>query len=168
MMVEKLGERYEVTRTSFKKWTVGSPIQAVLDALEIILKRETVDTERIKQIQVRVATNEAAVVNNREIPDICLQHLTAVMLIDKTLTFKSAHDKPRMQDPAVLKLRAKGQLIADEELERRMPKREGTVDLLMQDGMKISEHFPAVRGPFNNPMSREEVMTKACKLIKPS
>src|SRR5437016_1253605 len=27
MVVEKLGERYEVTRTSFKKWTVGSPIQ---------------------------------------------------------------------------------------------------------------------------------------------
>src|SRR5437763_14807653 len=83
MMVEKLGERYEVTRTSFKNWTVGSPIQAVLDALEIILKRETVDTERIKQVPVRVATNEAAVVNNREIPDICLQHLTAVLLVAK-------------------------------------------------------------------------------------
>ena len=24
-LVEKLGERYEVTRTNIKKWTVGSP-----------------------------------------------------------------------------------------------------------------------------------------------
>ena len=32
-LVEKLGERYEITRTNIKKWTVGSPIQAPLDAL---------------------------------------------------------------------------------------------------------------------------------------
>ena len=28
MLVEQLGERYEITRTDIKKWTVGSPIQA--------------------------------------------------------------------------------------------------------------------------------------------
>jgi 2-methylcitrate dehydratase PrpD len=33
-LVDKLGERYEVVRTNIKKWTVGSPIQAPLDALE--------------------------------------------------------------------------------------------------------------------------------------
>src|ERR1700732_2262981 len=38
-LVDKLGERYEVTQTNIKKWTVGSPIQAPLDALEIILKK---------------------------------------------------------------------------------------------------------------------------------
>src|SRR5437762_1266623 len=151
LLVEKLGERYEVIRTSFKKWTVGAPIQAALDALENIFKKNRFDADQVKQVLVKVATNEAAIVNNREIPDICLQHLTAVMLIDKTLTFKSAHDKPRMQDPAVLKLRAKVQLIPDEELERRMPQREGTVDILMEDGKKISEHVAAVRGTFNNP-----------------
>src|SRR6267142_6267139 len=39
-LVEKLGERYEIVRTSIKKWTVGSPIQAPLDALETMLKRQ--------------------------------------------------------------------------------------------------------------------------------
>src|SRR5581483_10137385 len=106
-------------------------------------------------------------VNNREIPDICLQHLVAVMLIDKTLTFKSAHDKPRMQDPAVLRLRAKVQLIPDEELERRLPERQGTVDIVTDDGKRISEHVDAVRGTFNNPMSREEVIAKARDLMTP-
>src|SRR5207244_8070531 len=28
MLVDKLGERYEITRTNVKKWTVGAPIQA--------------------------------------------------------------------------------------------------------------------------------------------
>jgi hypothetical protein len=37
-LIDKLGERYEVTRTNIKKWTVGSPIQAPLDALQAIMK----------------------------------------------------------------------------------------------------------------------------------
>ena len=45
-------------------------------------------------------------------PDICLQHMVAVMLLDRTASFKAAHDKPRMQDAAVLRQRAKVQLRA--------------------------------------------------------
>jgi len=60
---------------------------------------------------VRVATSEAKTVNNREIPDICMQHMIAVMLIDKTASFAAAHDKSRMRDAAVLRERAKVQLV---------------------------------------------------------
>ena len=35
-----------------------------------------------------------------------MQHMVAVMLLDKTASFASAHDKPRMQNPAVLRQRA--------------------------------------------------------------
>ena len=42
VLIDKLGERYEVTRTNIKKWTVGSPIQAPLDALENIRKQPPV------------------------------------------------------------------------------------------------------------------------------
>src|SRR5215471_6074233 len=52
LVIEKLGERYEVTRTSFKKWTVGAPIQAVLDALENILKRNRVSPDIINEVRV--------------------------------------------------------------------------------------------------------------------
>jgi len=44
-------------------------------------------------------------------------------MIDKTASFKAAHDKPRMQDPEVLRQRAKVQLIGDEELEKTNPPR---------------------------------------------
>src|SRR5262245_16762068 len=167
LLIEKLGERYEVTRTNIKKWTVGSPIQAVLDALEIILKRSRFDTDQVKQVLVRVATNEARVVNNREIPDISLQHLVAVMLIDKTVTFKSAHDLARMKDPAVLRERAKVQLIPDEELEKRLPRREGIVEVVLTDGKRLTEHVENVRGTVENQMSREEVIAKARDLVTP-
>ncbi len=167
MVVEKLGERFEVTRTSFKKWTVGAPIQAVLDALENILAKNKIEADQVRQVLVRVATNEATIVNNREIPDISLQHLVAVMLVDKTVSFKSAHDKDRMKDPNIVRQRAKVQLIPDEELERRMPRREGIVDIVFNDGKRITEHVTAVRGTADNPMTREEVMRKAKDLMTP-
>jgi 2-methylcitrate dehydratase PrpD len=167
LVVEKLGERYEVMRTSFKKWTVGAPIQAVLDALENVLKRDRVAPDNVKQVLVRVATNEAAIVNNREIPDISLQHLAAVMLIDGTVTFTSAHDNARMKDPAVLRQRAKVQLIPDAELERRMPQRQAIVEIVMNDGSRLTERVEAVRGTMENPMTRDEVVTKARDLITP-
>src|SRR5579859_6542487 len=40
-LVDKLGERYEISRTNIKKWTVGSPIQAPLDALVIFFKQQS-------------------------------------------------------------------------------------------------------------------------------
>ena len=167
LVIEKLGERYEVMRTSFKKWTVGAPIQAVLDALEIILKRNRVAPANVKQVLIRVATNEAAIVNNREIPDISLQHLVAVMLIDGTVTFKSAHDTARMKDSVVLRERAKVQLIPDAELERRMPQRQAIVEIVLNDGSRLTERVEAVRGTMENPMTRDEVVTKARDLITP-
>jgi 2-methylcitrate dehydratase PrpD len=167
LIVEKLGERYEVMRTSFKKWTTGSPIQAVLDALVNLQKRNPFTADDVTMVLVRVATNEAAIVNNREIPDISLQHLVAVMLIDKTVSFKSAHDVARMKDPAVLRQRAKVQLIPDEELERRMPQREAIVEIVLANGNRLTEHVTAVRGTFDNPMPREEVVAKARDLITP-
>jgi 2-methylcitrate dehydratase PrpD len=33
-LIDKLGERYEIVNTDIKKWTVGTPIQAPLDAIE--------------------------------------------------------------------------------------------------------------------------------------
>jgi 2-methylcitrate dehydratase PrpD len=167
MLVEKLGERYEVMRTAFKKWTVGSPIQAPLDALDALLKKHHFGPDQVKQITVRVATNEATIVNNREIPDICLQHMIAVMLIDKTVSFRTAHDIARMKDPVVLRERAKVQLVGDEELERRMPAREGIVEVTLVDGSHLSEHVKSVRGTVDNPMTREEVVAKARDLITP-
>ncbi len=167
MVIDKLGERYEITRTNIKKWTVGSPIQAPLDALEILLKRYKFQPDQVKQIVVRAATNEAKIVNNREIPDICMQHMIAVMLIDKTASFKSAHDTARMKDPEILKQRAKVQLVGDEELERLMPLRVGIVEVTLNDGMKFSERVDNVRGTAENPMPRDEVIAKARDLIAP-
>jgi 2-methylcitrate dehydratase PrpD len=167
LLIEKLGERYEVTRTQIKKWTVGAPIQAPLDAMDTLLKRNHFKPDQVRQITVRVATDEAGIVNNREIPDICLQHLVAVMLLDGTVSFKTAHETARMKDPAVLRARAKVKLVGDDELERRMPAREAIVEVALTDGRQLTEHVKAVRGTADNPMTREDIVDKARDLMAP-
>jgi 2-methylcitrate dehydratase PrpD len=167
LLIEKLGERYEVMRTNFKKWTVGAPIQAPLDALENLLKRNHFDADQVKGITVRIAADEATIVNNREIPDICLQHLISVMLVDKTVTFQSAHETARMKDPAVLRHRAKVNLVHDADLERLMPKRVAVVEVTLTDGKVLSDRVEAVRGTADNPMTRDEVVAKARDLMAP-
>jgi 2-methylcitrate dehydratase PrpD len=167
VLVEQLGERYEITRTDIKKWTVGSPIQAPLDAVESLRKRRPFEADDVRQVIVRLAPSVGEVVDNRDIPDICLQHMMAVMLVDKTASFKAAHDKPRMQDAAVLRQRAKVQLVKDQELERLMPIRVAIVDIAFADGTRLTERVEAVRGTPRNPMPRAEVIDKARDLIVP-
>jgi len=164
---DKLGERYEIARTNIKKWTVGSPIQAPLDALAGFFKQRTFTADDVRKVVVRIASDEANTVSNRDMPDICLQYMVAVMLLDKTATFRSAHDKARMKDPAVMRQRAKVEVVADPRIDARRPKREAIVEVTLADGTQMSEWVRDVRGTADNPMPRDEVVAKARDLITP-
>ena len=166
-LIDGLGERYAVLQVNIKKWSVGGPIQPALDAMESLLKQHPIEPDQVRQVVVRLATRGAVTVNSREMPDICLQHLIAVMLIDKTVSFHAAHDKPRMQDPAILRERAKVQLVPSDEFERLNPRRVAVVEVTLNDGTHWSERVDAVRGTFENPMTREEVAAKARDLMVP-
>ena len=166
-LIDKLGERYEITQTDIKKWTVGSPIQGPLDAIEAIRGKKAFEADQVTKVTVRLAPSVANVVDNRDIPDICLQHMVAVMLIDKTVSFQAAHDKARMEDSGVLKQRAKINLVRDEELAKLLPVRETVVEVELNDGSTLSERVSAVRGTPRNPMGRNEVIDKARDLISP-
>ena len=121
----------------------------------------------MQRVTVRLAPSVAAVVDNRDIPDICLQHMVAVMLVDKTVSFHAAHDKSRMQDAAILRERAKVDLVRDAELVQFLPVRVAVVEIELADGTRLSERISAVRGTPRNPMSRTEVMEKARDLTAP-
>jgi 2-methylcitrate dehydratase PrpD len=166
-LVEKLGERYEIALTDIKKWTVGSPIQGPLDAIEAIRGKRPFEADQVQRVTIRLAPSQAIVVDNRDIPDICLQHMTAVMLLDKTVSFRAAHDKARMQDAAALRQRAKVNLVHDEALAKLLPVRVAIAEIELTDGTRLSERVSAVRGTPRNPMSRKEVIEKARDLTAP-
>ena len=167
VLTDRLGERFEVAHTDIKKWTVGTPIQAPLDAIDTLRRKRTFEADDVKTVVVRLAPTVGAVVDNRDIPDICLQHMVAVMLIDKTASFHAAHDKARMKDAAVLRQRAKVTYQPDAGLAAFLPARVGVVEVTLTDGTRLSERVEAVRGTVRNPMERDEVVDKARDLIAP-
>jgi 2-methylcitrate dehydratase PrpD len=166
-LVEGLGERYEVAETNIKKWSTGGPVQSPLDALVDLRRRHPFDAGDVTKVVVRLSTSAAPKVDNAQSPDLSLQYLVAVMLLDGTLTFRAAHDIARMNDPAVVRLRAKVQVTAEKELERLLPKRVAVIEITLNDGTLLSERNDTVRGTPENPMTRDEVVAKARDLINP-
>src|ERR1700731_102103 len=166
-LIEDLGKRFEVSLTSIKDWTTGGPILSLLDAIVNLRKQHPFEASDVKHVVLRSATSQAERVNNREMPDINVQYLIAVMLIDKTLSFHAAHDKARMQDPAVLRERAKVELVGDSELERLLPTRVGVVEVELVDGTHLTERVENARGTPENPMTQEEIVAKARGLVSP-
>jgi 2-methylcitrate dehydratase PrpD len=166
-LAEDLGKRYEVSLTSIKGWTTGGPIQSILDAIVNLRKKRPFEANDVRHVVIRSATSQAERVNKREMPDINIQYLVAVMLIDKTVSFHAAHDKARMQDPAILREEAKVELIGDDELEKLLPTRVGVVEIDLTDGTHLTERVENARGTPENPMTREEVVAKARGLMTP-
>ena len=166
-LIDQLGERFEVTQTIIKKWSTGGPIQSPLDALVNLRQQHPFEADQVKRVVVRLSTSAAPKVDNVQSPDLCLQYLVAVMLHDRTVSFQAAHDKARMQEPAIQRERAKVEVIAEEELERLLPKRVAIVEVTLADGTRLAEHNDTVRGTPENPMSQEEVVAKARDLVTP-
>jgi 2-methylcitrate dehydratase PrpD len=167
VLVRGLGRTYEIMNTNIKRWSVGSPIQAPLDGLLELIRTHGVTAADVERVAVRVAHQAANTVDNRSMPDICMQHMVAVMLLDGIVTFESSHDEKRMKHPRVLALRKRVELYGDDKLTRAMPSRQGKVEIRLKDGRTLNIHVKAVRGTADNPMTRAEVDEKAYHLIAP-
>ena len=165
-LIAGLGEDYEIMRTNIKRWSVGSPIQAPLDSLSELM-RDGLNAAEVERLTVRVAHQGANTTDNRNMPDICMQHLCAVMLLDGTVSFKTTHDEKRMRDPGVLEVRKRIELVGDDALTKAMPSRQGIVEIRLRDGRELRHHTKAVRGTADNPMTRAEVDVKSYDLIAP-
>jgi 2-methylcitrate dehydratase PrpD len=162
-----LGDVYEIMHTNIKRWSVGSPIQAPLDSLRDLIQQHNLKAQDVERVIVRVAHQGANTVDNRTMPDICMQHLCAVMLIDGTVTFASSHDQKRMRARDVLALRSRIELRGDDALSAAMPSRQGIVEISLRDGRELRHHTQAVRGSAENPMKRTEVDDKCYDLTAP-
>ena len=121
----------------------------------------------MEKLVVRVSTTGANTVGDREMPDICMQHMCAVMLLDGIATFESAHDEKRMRNPKVLAVRKRIERIGDEVLQKLLPSRQGIVEITLRDGRAVRHHTQAVRGAADNPMTRAEVDEKCYYLMAP-
>ena len=160
LLLRGLGKTYEIMNTNIKRWSVGSPIQAPLDSLLALIRDGNLKADDVEKVTIRVSQTGANTTHNRDMPNICMQHLCAIMLIDGIVTFQSAHDTRRMKDRKVLELRKRIELFGDDRLEHLLPARHGIVEIMLEDGRRLKHHTRAVRGTVQNPMRRAEVDEK--------
>lgn len=158
-----LGSQYAVFDTSIKKWAVGAPMLSVLQAIEALLPQPGVDSRNIASISVTVDGHALRIIDNAVIPDLCLQHLVALMIVDRRATFASVHDFGRMRDPEVLAMRKLVNVITSDEV----PPRQAIVKIGTLDGRSFSHYAKVVRGTAADPLDASEVEAKARDLMAP-
>ncbi|MYC28779.1 MAG: MmgE/PrpD family protein [Chloroflexi bacterium] len=166
-MVQGLGSRYFVQETAIKPYSVGYPIQAALDAFFTLQREHGLSVDNVDSVVVRLPRDGAGVVNNRSMPDVNCQHMIAVALMDGQVTFESTHDYGRMSDPATLAVKDNVTLIADEDLMDPSAPRSGKVTAILKDGRTVEHFTPHAYGTKENPMSTDDVNSKARLLMEP-
>lgn len=167
LLIEELGSRYEIELTDIKKFSVGAPIQAPLDALLILRERHGLTAANVQRMIARVPDDRVLIVRDRNMPDVDLKHVLAVALIDGDITFETSHSYERMKDPAVLEVRNRITLVGDPALRTAKIKRGGIVEITTNDGARLREHVELVRGRPANPMSDQEIEQKCTDLMRP-
>jgi len=163
-LVESLGRRFEIMFTDMKKYSVGFPIQAPLDALLALKQEHHLSASDVEKIRVFLPQPGVKTVNNREMPDVNLQFILSVTMLDGELTFKSAHSFERMNDPAVIEMKKKISLDEAVELTASKLTRHGIVEVFTKDGIRLQAHGLS-RGTVENPMTPEEVEEKCRDLL---
>ena len=162
-----LGSRYEIMQATIKKWCVGSPIQGAIDAVTLLVEQHRVTAADVERIVLELPDDRAGLVSNRSMPNINVQHLVALTLVEGGMTFESSHDHARMSDPAISDLRGRIELIPNPELTTALPPRQVIMRVRTRSGREFTHRTHAVKGTPDNPMSRREVVEKSLDLIAP-
>ncbi len=166
-LAKELGSRFEIMAASIKKWSVGSPIQAALDSLEVLIAENRITAGDVAAIDAHMPDDRAFIVDDRDMPDINLQHLLAVMLLDGGLSFATSHDEGRMADAATLELKGRITLVPEAFLTQARPERQAIIKVTLRDGKTLEHRTYDVRGTPGNPMGGNEVDDKALGLMAP-
>lgn len=163
LAVEELGQRYEVMRTSIKRWCVGSPCQAALDGIEELTRTHGIGLGDIASLRITLPAQRAQVVDSA-MPNINVAHLVALYLVDGGASFATVHDESRMHDPRILEARQKISVAPRPGAARG---EQAQLILELKDGRTLVREPQPVRGQPANPMTQKEVSAKAFELVSP-
>lgn len=166
-MLEGLGQRFFVTETAIKTFSVGYPIQSPLDAILTLRKEHGLTPDKVKSIDVRVPSDAVGIVGESAMPDVNCAHMVAIALVKGQVSFVDSHDATLMQDPLLMAQRAKIRVSADAALDDRAAPRGAKVTVTLMDGTTVAHHTRFPPGTKENPLGVEAVNAKVRDLIVP-
>ena len=115
--------------TNIKKWSVGSPAQSALDAMTHLMETEHLVPNDIETIAVHLPTRSARTVDSAPMPDVNVQHLLAMLLIDRKLYIRNRSTiMPACAMPQSSPCAA-GSLCAERRADDARPRRQAIVEI---------------------------------------
>jgi 2-methylcitrate dehydratase PrpD len=166
-IVAGLGSHFWIADTSIKTYSVGYPIQSALDAFLTLRRENSLRVDNIERIVVRLPADGAAIVDNSSMPDVNLQYIMAVALVDGAVSFADSHSHERMADPQILAVKGRVQLVSDRNLVDPAAPRSGMVEVTLKDGRTVSHFTRFPPGTKENPLSTEGLNAKVRDLMAP-
>ena len=166
-MARDLGTRYFVTETAIKTFSVGYPIQAALDAFLSLRREHALTPASVDRVVATLPDDGARIVDNRSMPDVNLQYLIAVALVDGQVSFDASHSYERMKDPQILEVKRRVELVGDRALMDPAAPRSARVEVRLRDGRTVSRFTRHAPGTKENPLDTAGVNAKARSLMEP-
>src|SRR5262249_19567184 len=142
-LVRGLGNNYEILHCAIKYWPAGAAIQGPLHVLHDLIQQHEIKADDVEKLIVRLPDKELKNVDNRDMPDLSVQHMMAVMLIDGTVTSSTAHDYMRMRNPRVLTLRRRIEAIGDATLTDTLRRWRCVMEITLKDGRTLTHQTMA-------------------------
>lgn len=160
VLTDGLGERFELMRTSLKKYAACRQIHAPLDGLFAIMGRHRVRADDIAAIETAVATSMAGIIDNNELPSHNAQYVLAVAAYDGKVGVDQL-DGRRLGDPRIAALSRRVRVFGSDELEKRFPEQwSGVTTVKTNDGREFTETVYYPTGDPENAMSAADLRAK--------
>ncbi len=163
-----LGNRFFVSETGIKTYSVGNPNQAPLDAIFTLRRQYGLTADNVERVVVRLPKDGASIVDNSPMADVNCQHLIATALVDGTVSFANSHSHEHMAQPQIRAVMQRVQVMADPKLtaDKAAP-RSGLVEVTLRDGRTVSHFTRFPPGMKENPLNTERMNEKARGLMAP-
>jgi len=167
-LIEKLGQRWEMHETAYKRYPVGGPTQPAVHGLLQLLPR--IDRSKVAGVKISMPGRWQAF-RDAEMPALNLRYLTAIILLDGRLDFVSAQSLERMHGDAAAKALMTRVDVVHDPAQEHDPGEARTesarVEVVHTDGRRVEIFVPYVVGFPSHPMSKADVETKALELMTP-
>ena len=166
-MLRDLGSRYYVSLTAIKTYGVGYPIQSPVDAFLTLRNQYGLTPDNVKSVEVKLPTDAMGIVGDSAMPDVNCGHIIALALVRGGVSFADADDASLMQDPAILRQKAKVTVVGDQALMDPAAPRGAVVSVTMTDDKTVSHATRFPPGTKENPLDTNGVANKARGLMQP-
>ncbi len=165
-LTDRLGKAYELSALTYKPFPAGIVAHPAIDAA-LRLYRRGLDAANIVRVDAVISPAAAKLTARRHPADstdaqFSLQHWSAVALIHGTARVQDA-DPPRLQEPAVVALREKIHVRADE----RITADAADMSITLQDGRQLRESVEHCVGSIAHPMGDADIENKVRGLCEP-